>query len=347
MMQRILTTCWCFVLLGFAGISAQVQHPFLLVSTSEYSALQARAASAPWSSMKADAISTINSQTYSGVNYSQMTTITSAGALAYILDPANRASYKTKLYNTMMQWDGITASLNGNDNGTVVAPRTAFFNSVIALDIIYNDLTPAERTNLETKLGAAGNWYWTHYTSWSLNLYGCRGIWALYKGDRLKIDSAKKDYHHDVHEYCLTPDGVWKSAPGYIPIRMTGDRHAKAHFIDILEHTGEDRSYYNNPQLAAFFEWFCGWENSPFKKFFSFGDTAPSSGGAGSGPRVAASADRSGVEPLRSAVPRRLLLALAVPPRHGELAGVLDEVPGAPPLPACRHEPFDETLGLN
>jgi len=174
-------------------------HPFLIVAESNYPALRALAEQLPWSQMKTDAISDVQTLVYNSADdYEKkaqlMGDIVSAGALAYILDPSNSSTYISKVYDTMVNyWPDLWAGLDKSQHSHTVAPGSAFFNSVLALDIMYNDLKPAQRADIEAQLQLVADWYNSNNTSWQLNLYGVRGIWALYKGDRSRIDKAKRD----------------------------------------------------------------------------------------------------------------------------------------------------------
>jgi len=169
---------YVFIAFSFLNLSPKTQlvepalaqeHPFLLVKESEYAEMRTRALTSPGSTMKTKAISDFNNTTYLtsdtyNTKINKLNIIVSSGALAYILDPANKTAYKNKLRDTLLQWDNLWASRTGAGWSICVAPGSAFFNSVLALDIIYNDLTSEERTNIENKLAVAGDWWWNAMT---------------------------------------------------------------------------------------------------------------------------------------------------------------------------------------
>lgn len=195
----------------------------------------------------------------------------------YIIDPANRTTYKDKVRDTLLFWTEIQPLIscpNGVEWAATVPPGTAFFNSVLALDIIYNDLTEEERTNIETILDNIAEIYWANNCPWKENQYGVRGIWALYQGDRPRIDQAKADYKTAVLQE-FTADGVFNQGPAYAWARLGADRDAKAYFMDVLEFTGEDNTYYSNQQIKNFYEWLYAGSLTPFLGMFTFGDTEP------------------------------------------------------------------------
>ncbi len=239
--------------------------------------------------MKAEAISDVLSLNYDlGAGYEdkakRMGDIVSAGALAYILDPDNKATYISKVHDTMVNyWDDLRAGLDGSQHSHTVPPGSAFFESVLALDIMYNDLTLTQRANIEGELQQVADWYYSHSTSWQLNLYGVRGIWAIYKGDRARIDQAKSDYRNRVMLE-LSDDGVFSSSPNYAGSRFGYERVAKAHFMDVLEFTGEDPNYYSDNTMQAFMEWLYGYSITPFRLSYTFGDSPPNRNRPQNGP---------------------------------------------------------------
>jgi hypothetical protein len=267
----------------------QRNHPFLIVTESDYPALRALAEQSPWSQMKADAISDVQTLVCNpaddyGRKVGRMGDIVSAGALAYILDPPNSSTYVGKVYNTIVNcWPDLRAGLDRSEHSYTVAPGSAFFMSVLALDIMYNDLTPTERGDIEAQLQKVADWYNSTTTAWRLNLYGVRGIWALYKGDRSAIDKAKRDYRNELMSQ-LTDDGVFNSSMSYAGARLGGTRFAKAYFMDVLEFTGEDNSYYSDGTIQAFMEWLYGYSTTPFRLYYTFGDASPTGNSQMTGP---------------------------------------------------------------
>ncbi|MCK4752735.1 MAG: heparinase II/III family protein [Planctomycetes bacterium] len=269
----------------------QAAHPFLIVTEANFPDLQARASSAPWSTMKSQAISS------AGITYYpddddfkgkviNLSNIVSGCALAYILDTPNRTTYQNRLYDLITNsayWPALlTEMINNNPPNTgsydfpyVVITGGAYFNTVLALDVMYNGFTAGQITDMETELQAVADWYESISPSWQLNLYGCRGIWALYINDRTKIDAAKADYRDELFNQQITTDGVGRQGPGYPGIRLSHyEREAKGNFMDVLTFTGEE-NYYADPVAINLMEWLYGYGTTPFREFYTFGDTAP------------------------------------------------------------------------
>jgi len=268
----------------------QSNHPFLIVTESNYPALRALAEQSPWSQMKANAISNVRADVSKkpATDYKKkvqrMGNIVSAGALAYILDPPNSSTYVSMVYDTMVNhWPDLWEGLDKSEHSHTVPPGSAFFRSVLALDIMYNDLTSAQRTDIEAELQQVANWYNANNTSWRLNLYGVRGIWALYKGDRSGIDKAKSDYRNELFSQ-LTADGVYNGSMTYAGARLGATRFAKSYFMDVLEFTGEDNNYYSDSTIQAFMEWLYGYSITPFRLYYTFGDTSPRGNSHKTGP---------------------------------------------------------------
>ncbi len=269
--------------LAFGHNNDGKDHPWLILRDADMPALQARAASAPWSAMKADAIKKINTLSYNASlpvfdKSVRMADIMGAGALAWVLDTnqANRNSYKTKLYNALLQWNDLRAGLETDWNGSV-PPGGAFFNSVLALDIIHDSLTATERANVEARLQAVADWYEANQPAWEQNLYAARGIWALYANHSSNISRAKHQYR-GVTFNKLNDSGVYTEGPAYGAGRNLGDfvnhaRDGKVGFMDVLEFTGTDNEYYSDSRMQGLFEWLTRGAVTPTKKLVVFGDT--------------------------------------------------------------------------
>ncbi|MCK4626066.1 MAG: carboxypeptidase regulatory-like domain-containing protein, partial [Phycisphaerae bacterium] len=261
----------------------KVEHPRLIVRKSDYPAMRARAARSPWKEMKAEAVSYMEKNSYSpkkdefvGRRYSRMSSVVRNGALAYILDPENKTLYRDKIADALSAWDKLYVHARDwtGHNGQYYLNadwQAAFFNSVLALDVIYNDLSPAQRDDLESKLDTVADWYYRR--SGSVYHFANYGLWAIYKGDRRRIDSAKTRWRADYSRW-FSSDGVFYDGPGYA-ICSANSRHGKMHFHHILEFAGEDNTWYSDPQIDGFYEWLYGAGFSPFYRVISFADTGP------------------------------------------------------------------------
>ncbi|GIW62688.1 MAG: hypothetical protein KatS3mg090_0514 [Patescibacteria group bacterium] len=144
-------------------------HPFLLVREDMYNDLRDRSNTEPWRSMKQRAINectqrsfpepcngNLNPNEYQTLNTKTfcMRAIMSACSLAYIVDPENKDVYLEKVRTTMPYWEQILAVQSGLDdvieynrpqtrntsNEYYTDATSAYFNTILAVDIMYNDL---------------------------------------------------------------------------------------------------------------------------------------------------------------------------------------------------------------
>ncbi|MCC6221811.1 MAG: heparinase II/III family protein [Deltaproteobacteria bacterium] len=279
---------WFFaivVALAFSAPAIAAEHPFLIVKQDKFTELQGRASQPPWKEMKATAISMANSLTYpvAGTKIDKskaMIKIMNYTALAYIVDPANRVTYKNKIRDTISHWSTHYPTLDHAVWADTVLGGSAYFMSVVALDIIYNDLTTTERTNAENILAAAQNGW-----NWPLNRYGAPLAFALFKGDRARIDSLKQLYRKEIfppgdgnlaESRYVTADGAYPAGINYSWQRLAGGhdccRAAKVYTRYVLEHTGED-SYYSTSVMRNFNRWLFTFGTTPFRTHTVFGDT--------------------------------------------------------------------------
>lgn len=250
----------------------------LICTADMYPEFRRKAFRSPWDAMKADALRDVDAYNVDPGDADDQQAwdireIAGACSLAWILDPPNRAHYRQKFYDTVTTWwPVILPQMYEHDWVQVVPHGSAMFPCILAYDVMYYDYTPAERADIEAAIDPVVEWFWATESYWPLNKFGVRGAWAIFNNDRARIDDAKSDYRNQIlHE--LTSDGVFNTAMGYAHARLGGSRDAKAHFLDVLEFTGEDNDYYSNPVLQNFMEWLWGYSTTPFHKMRCFGDT--------------------------------------------------------------------------
>jgi|GEM_PF-3531792 len=269
-----------------------VTHPFLIVKESDYPALQAKTASLPWSKWKTNAISK-SALTYDSAASDirskafRMRDIVSGGALAYILetDATTRATYRNRVVAALKKWDLLaTLATSGDGNDSHGFTGSALLNSVLALDIIYNDISAADRTEIETKIGRlftitivrnGVTQLWVNKTTWNQNNSAMKGIWELYKtGTTTQISAYKAALYAAVNQ-----DGSYSDGPGYAGQRMDSTfKEAKAHFLDVLEFTGKDHTFYSDDRLTKLYEWIYGYSITPSRiQSFVLGDASTAS----------------------------------------------------------------------
>jgi hypothetical protein len=279
-----------------------VAHPFLLVTESNYPALQAKSTQAPWSAWKANAIAksaiiydpapaTLVGNNIIRTKSEAMRNIVSGGALAYILstNDTDRAKYKNRVVAGLKNWDDLlnTAEISDPSNIEHLALGTAFLNSVLALDIIYNDVSLADRTEIESKMAkvftiqtkcpncAVRNWL--DMSPHRQNTNAIKGIWAIYTGaDAATITTYANRYKADLYA-SMSSSGVYIAGSAYGVTRMDSYiKESKGFFLDVLQFTGKDTTFYKSSQLSNFYEWLFGYSVVPNRKqAYIFGDTYP------------------------------------------------------------------------
>jgi hypothetical protein len=258
-------------------------HPFLIVGKSEYAALRARANRYPWSGMKEQA-----RQDCAGLSYSPRATIAAKGvrirdimgscSLMYVLDPGGRSAYLKKMAKVFSAWPAVLRQMkkeypkSKNRWLQVVPPSSGFFNSVLALDVIHDDLSKSTLTRYESALDGVATWYWQAYRGWGTATYGARAIWATYQSDVSREGLAAQQYHQQYLDW-LTPDGAFKDGTEYALARNGGQRSAKQGYLYVAEHTGADPTYYNDPTIRSSMEWLMGFAYGPFNEMVGFGDS--------------------------------------------------------------------------
>lgn len=256
-----------------------LEHPKLILRGSSFPAMRDRAATEPWSSMMTDAIAASDAGYVPGGDNSEiarnLTRFSSASALAYVLDGAHARLYAGRARDAIL--DHVDELSFGYDWGSVVPPAQALFNLTLALDVVYNHLTPAELAACESKMQEKVNQVWTG--DWSSAGFGAIGTWDVYTGARTTPDDA----YYDSLMSGLSLDGVFNGGKCYAWARWNGaSRYVKNMYMDVLEFTGVDRRYYDHPRIIGLYEWLYGHSEAVFGGPISFGDCAiqPERGGA-------------------------------------------------------------------
>lgn len=141
-------------------------HPFLLMRSSDIPALQSRASTQPFSGIKTRAVAECNQRSFPPPCNGNLNTITgeypslgsdtycmraimSACTLAAVLETntATRATYINKVISTLPRWEDILIIQSGANDGTpawstgyLTDATAAYFNTVLAVDILNSDL---------------------------------------------------------------------------------------------------------------------------------------------------------------------------------------------------------------
>lgn len=281
-----------------AAAPGDIPHPSLLVTSSEVAGLRARAAQAPFDSMRSQAVDIANNATLATeatnagnirARSVRMSEIMSATALAYLLEtnPTIRARYRDKIAAHMAFWDPkATGSLSAHyqwaspptsDWNYMTPTSTAFVQSVLALDIVYNDLSTGQRNQFQAWLAVPGAFYSERKINWVTAGLGARTAWALYNNDTVLAASAIDEYLDDTKKM-IGSDGVFAEGTGYAIVRwLNPDREHKATTGQLLVQRRliASSEWYGDARLGDFMEWLNGYAFTPARTSWVIGDSEP------------------------------------------------------------------------
>jgi hypothetical protein len=259
-----------------------MNHPFLICQKSQYNLLQERASQSPYKDFIEEARRVVQTLTYEpGTNTwaqgTRIRDIMGSSALLYIIEPDQQDAHRQRITHILEQWPAYTKAVaekwdaGGNRWHATVPTSSAFFNTVLALDVIHDDLSDADRTRYETSLQEMVEWFWATMRGWGMATFGPRAIWAAYKEED-RLDEAMQQYRDAVFDQ-MTPDGVGVNGPEYSHARLNGERTAKYGFMHVAEYTGLDKSFYKDFRLKWYYEWLFSAGCTPFNTFVTFGDS--------------------------------------------------------------------------
>lgn len=251
------------------------KHPFLICTRDQFQELIERGEQEPWATMKENALRRVKrgfSVEESRRSVRRLQSFLAACALAYIVEPDRRPHHAGRLHDAIT--DGL-AELEFNEDrkwAGVVAQMGAAFLGTIALDIVYDDLSAEQITEcesvIESQIGKINR-----RGAWSLARRGTHGTWDIYTGRRTSPDDA----YYERYVRQMTEDGVMVTATNYAWARLasTDGRLQKTGYADVLEFTGIDRRYYDNPRLQKFYRWLYAHSITPARQLHAFGDFIP------------------------------------------------------------------------
>ncbi len=257
------------------------EHPFLICNREQFSEFHDRAEREPWKTMAAKARRTVSSGLPEGnIRARGLSKFLGAAALVYILDRARRERGAERVRRGIMSLEDVEFDPEKRWRGTVPPMGTAFV-AILALDIVYDDLTTEEidacETLIEEKISNIDR-----TGAWLAARLGTLGTWRLYNDLNAGETKTFRDryiepfYRNYLRQ--MTPDGVTTVSPGYAFARLgSGDgRPQKTGFADVLEFTGVDNRYYDHPKLKKFYRWLMGHSVTPAREYHPFGDVGPS-----------------------------------------------------------------------
>lgn len=260
-----------------------LEHPFMLVTEADYDELRERAERSPWDQMAADTLADATTLTYDASVDSyqdraeRARVIAAACALAYILDPTNAADYVARVESELHQGlDDLRTekqATQAQDWAYNVMPAGAAFVSYLCLDIMYNDLDPTKRAEMEDDCDYIADNHRDH--TWDASWHGIAGTKDLYHGDLAAFRSHAEDYLAYLRKETTT-DGVFVQGCGYTRSRLTHEKRMQKHvFMDLcVRHDFHD--FYGDPLFQKLYEWAYGYNLTPFRRAWTFGDAKTS-----------------------------------------------------------------------
>lgn len=256
----------------------EAEHPHILLTRAEFGAWQQKALLPPWNAIEAKARADA-ALTYQGPfdRYKTRTLlfrdVVASRALLYILDDQDRAARAQSLYTEMATGLADLRAARSDDTAwpANVGLAMALFNGILALDVVYDDLTPAQINELEAGMA----WFIPRIRDWwQPSLQSLKGLWALYQRDWTAYESHRNAYDAFLFDQ-LSEDGVPLAGAVYGLARFGyGDRGVKHVFMDIAQkHGGMD--YYADPRLQNLYEFIFGYALTPFGEGETIGDSSP------------------------------------------------------------------------
>ncbi len=273
-----------------------IPHPSLLLTNADIPALRARATQTPHATIRSQAFTIANTVTLPAVATTaanvndravQLNNIMSATALAYMLetDAAKRRTYRDKIVAHLGFWNPTaTGNLSAHyqwanppteDWNYMTPTSNAFVQSVFALDVIYNDLTAAQRTQFHAWLGIPGKFYTDRKINWMTAGLAARVVWALYNDNDAVAAPAIQEYIHDTKSM-FSSDGVFGDGTGYASSRWwSPDRELKVAVGNLLAVQAliPREAWYGDAQIVRYMEWLTGYSHTPGRMSWAIGDT--------------------------------------------------------------------------
>ncbi len=262
----------CLITSSTRAVAAD--HPFLILQQSDFAVVAARINSETWRPLRNRAADRWDDDSWFSSfdsNWNEMASQLSYLMMMSLADPGNGAAYKNKLVDVLGRWPALRSRL-GTDHSNAVNPTSALFNSIIALDLFYNQLSTAQRSKIQTDIQSIIDWYDETDLPWRLAPLGILTLWAVYREDAVDIARHMAAYNEYLMQASMMSDGSWNQSPGYLSARVAGHRLAKSHTIDVLQFTGHF-DFYNNRQMRDFVEWMGSFAFTPFGGNTCFGDT--------------------------------------------------------------------------
>jgi hypothetical protein len=234
-----------------------------IINTADYPYWrQLSSSSSFFASMKVSAINTANFG-------SETRDVMGANALAYILDPENKANYISHIQSKFET--RIKTMVIGTGAATSSVPSHELFYALLALDVIRYDLNAEELSIYEGWL--KDKIFQLYIGKWDPHAWAMRMLWYKYIGDEANFQAAKVEFDIGLSEHYMPNDGVSPAGNGYCVQRWNSvERAAKNTTPDLLEYMGY-HEYYTNPGITGLKEFMYGYATAPFGRILLYGDS--------------------------------------------------------------------------
>ena len=263
-------------------VPAQGAHPRLLVKREMYDALRAKVGMVPFSTIyshsQGNPLEPNWNRRLSPGAWGIQSQSLSCATLLSILDAAavhaTPAQYRKAILDQIDSFHGNDLSmLDAGSWATTVPLGNPLFNMILALDVIHDDLTPAELNKAENQVSEAMEWYRHLNQNWGQNKYGLLASWELYKGNNpTAITNAVDRYVSGWLDNDMKPDGSYDQSPGYLFARTSSGRNAKHWTMDVLQFTGQ-YPWYAEPRMQGLMTSLSSFTFTPFGATQLFGDS--------------------------------------------------------------------------
>ncbi|UXX81054.1 hypothetical protein N7E81_08070 [Reichenbachiella carrageenanivorans] len=234
-----------------------------IIDTNDYAYWRQLAVSSPmFAAMKTSALSI-------AIEDGETRDVMGGNALAYILDPGNKADYIANIQHKFVT--RIQTMTIGTGAATSSVPSHELFHALLALDVIRYDLDPEVLSTyegwLESKIMKLVIGKWDPH-GWAMRM-----LWYKYRGDEANFQKAKEEFDIGLSEHYMADDGVSPAGNGYCVQRWNSvERAAKNTTPDIMEYMGYNE-YYTNPGMIGLHEFMFGYAVSPFGRILLYGDS--------------------------------------------------------------------------
>ena len=271
-----------------------INHPCLIVTKDMYPALRAsnKSTSVPFNSFVGGAgyywKTTVPATTPNSNYWSTFTQVFAAQSLHYILNYDNeilKQSIRDSTFKLIKRLPEQNSILHNGEHYNSVYAAGAFVNAIIAMDIMHDDFTPTQLSEVEAVIDNMAISFINHKflsgtnigkdIAWSISWKGANVVYYLYKDDRINIQSAINEYKYELLNRSICSDGSWLHSPGYYHARIGGDRIAKWSAFEILSFMGI-YDFHNDARMIQTMDWANTFTLTPFGTFQRFGDSGNS-----------------------------------------------------------------------